>query len=226
MKQTLRLLMAGALLAACAGPPALRPLPPVAAIQTLERCHRLFPDDAWRTVHTISAEMPGEQTRTLIGISLVSPEQRSIQAVLMTVEGLVLFNAVYAQTLEVRRALPPFDSNEFARGLMRDVRLIFLEPDATAVESGVLESGQRGCRYTDNDGRTVDVIVHDDGHWQLTLYDGRRPLRTLSAGACRSDTNDRIPCRLNLTAHGRLSYRLELTLIEAEPVQTQPVEPE
>jgi hypothetical protein len=227
MKRLLMLFAAGMLLAACAGPPELRPLPPAAASHMLDRCRRLFAGTPRRMVHAIAAELPGEKTRTVIGISRVSPQKRAIHAVLMTIEGLVLFDAVSEpQVLDVRRALPPFDSEEFARGLMRDVRLIFLEPDATAVESGRLDPGGRGCRYTCRDGRTVDVLVHDDGSWQLSLYHGRRLVRQLSADACRSESTGGIPCRLSLTARGRLSYHLSLSLIEAEAVQSQPADTE
>jgi hypothetical protein len=224
MKHALTFLIAGLLCVACAGPPALQPLPPAQATRALDRCRRLFPDSAWRMVHTIAAELPGQQTRTVIGISLVYPRHRTIQAVLMTVEGLVLFDAVYGQTLDVHRALPPFDSDEFARGLMQDVQLIFLEPDAKTVETGMWGADGRGCRYRCKDGRTVDVIAQEDGSWQLSLYDGRRPLRQINADPCRSDASDRIPCRLSLTAHGRLSYHLDMSLIEAEPVRNQPAE--
>jgi hypothetical protein len=178
-------------------------------------------------VHTIAAELPGQQTRTVIGISVVFPARRSVQAVLMTIEGLVLFNAVYTtQALDVRRALPPFDSPAFALGLMQDVQLLFLSPAAASAESGRLASDGPGCRFERKDGRIVDVVPAADGGWQLFLYEGRRLQRQVQAEVCREGPNAGIPCRLELTAHGRLSYHLKMALIEAEPVQSRPAENE
>jgi hypothetical protein len=225
MKRTLTLLIAGALWVACAGPPALKPLPPAAADQTLDRCRSLFADHDWRLVHTIAAELPGAQTRTVIGVSLVSPAQRSIQAVLMTVEGVILFDATYAAgAVDVHRALPPFDSEAFASGLMQDVHLLFLAPDTAAFESGRLESEGPACRFVRKDGRTLDIVPEADGRWHLSLYEGRRLLRQVRAEAC--GWAPRIPCRLELTAQGRLSYHLEMSLIEAQPLQSHPAETE
>ena len=67
---------------------------------------------------------------TVIGVTSLAGDE--ISCALMTVEGLTLFAAVFKTGAEpeVRRAVPPFDRPGFARGLMADVRTIFVQPPA------------------------------------------------------------------------------------------------
>ena len=51
---------------------------------------------------------------------------------------MVLLEAQATPTLEVIRALPPFDSGDFAKNMIEDIKLIFLAPDGDIRAKGIL----------------------------------------------------------------------------------------
>jgi hypothetical protein len=154
-----------------------------------------------------------------MGITVISPMAQTIECVIMTLEGLVLFDTRYDQGLIIDRAIPPFDRIEFAKGLMEDIRLIFFKPDGQLIGAGILEDGSSICRYKNLEGETIDIVTFVDNAWEIRQY-GRdlRLSRTVRASSQTkaSDSSQRvIPRRLELKAHGLPGYELSMSLVSA-----------
>ena len=98
---------------------------------TSAACAACFPKGRWQFVHAIGFDMAGGFSGNALGVVALNGDD--VRVVLMSVEGLSLFeaNSASVDTLEVSRAVPPFDKPDFAQGLMRDVRSIFQRPAGT-----------------------------------------------------------------------------------------------
>lgn len=199
---------------ACAGPPRIYPSADPATTAGIA-CDVPFPDGRWQFLHTIEAQLPGGSKGVLMGVTVISSHTRSVRCVIMTVEGLVLFEAEYDRQLVIHRGIEPFDSPEFARGLMEDIRLIFFSPRGAMVAIGRLKEGARICRYQDAEGRVHDTIIHENSSWELRQYSNQQRLtRTVRAGPGERSAAQ-FPQFLELTAHGNHDYQLTMTLVEA-----------
>jgi hypothetical protein len=184
----------------------------------------LFPTGTWRFVHSIEATLPGGRRTVLIGVTEVSSRQRRLHCVLMSIEGLVLFDARGDGTIRVERAIAPFDSKKFAQGLMADVALMLLAPPGAPVATGTLKTGEPVCRYRklESGGKvlTTDVIREGKECWVLNQYEGgrlRRSLRAQGRGGVTGGAAEGVPEKWRLTAYGPGGYCLYLKLLEAEP---------
>lgn len=205
--------------AACARLPEVLPAPADRGV-TAARCETPFAAAAWRFVHAISAEMPGGRLDQLIGVSVIDPGTGTVDAVLMTLEGLVVFSARAEDKVSVSRALPPFDRPHLADGLMADVRLLLLAPGGTLSDVGQTAEGHPVCRYAEKSGSTLDVVVENNRGWKIIRYDSRgTPIRTARGLDLppAPPTGFRPAQKIELTAHGKPGYQLTLTLISAEP---------
>ncbi len=215
------LLAVSALLAACAAPqpPALQPQALPSGSD--EQCQAVYPAGDWQFVHAIEFVMAEGGRGTAIGITTL--RQGDIDCVLLTVEGLSLFEASQSRQggLDIRRALPPFDRPGFAAGLFDDVRTIFSPPEAASVVHGVI-GRESVCRHSLADGRVTDVLPQRDGRWQILTYRQGRGERSLQAGSCRAVEGACIPEHLELRGRGPSGYTLRMTLVRAERTVTSP----
>ena len=116
--------------------------------------------------------------------------------------------------MEVIRALPPFDNQEFAAGLMGDVRSIFRKPPGKE-ESGRLADGSPVFRAS-IDNQVTDILPQVDGCWTLHAYSGQIRVRTLHTRSCRPGDSMLVPDDIDLTSDGPTGYTLHLHLISAE----------
>jgi len=167
-------------------------------------------------IHVIEAELPNKANLSMIGITVISPETDSIQCVIMTIEGFVIFDAVYDRELTINRGVSPFDSKAFAQGMIDDIRLIFFKPNGVLLQSGNLKDGSHACRYTDNDHYVTDLITTPDNHLEIRKYD--KNLKLMRSVKTYSD-KEMIPERLELTAYGDNPYALKLKLIKYEKAE-------
>jgi hypothetical protein len=208
---------------ACAQLPEIRPAPADEAPLLCRVCRQLFPQGKWRFVHTVEADLPDNGKTLAIGISLIDSAAAAVHAVIVSIEGLTVFDAVDDGQLSVIRALPPFDRPAFARGLMQDVKMIFFEPAARCTAVGTLETGPSVCRYQSTPTDSIDVRIPAEDRWEVIRYDaGSRVIRRLEALACPrsgADPQRPVPCRLTLTAYGRPGYTLSMKLVEAEKLE-------
>jgi hypothetical protein len=203
----------------CASLPAMYRSNCPAALEIQAKCRVPFPQGKWQFVHYIEATLPGGKKGFVMGITVISPVTETIDCVIMTLEGFVLFDARYDQGLITNRAIAPFDRIEFAKGLMDDIRLIFFKPDGPLIGSGILEDGSPVCRYQDFEGKTIDIITFPDNSWEIRQY-GKdlRLARTVTASSPKKagrSGQQVVPDRLELKVHGLLGYELSMNLVSA-----------
>lgn len=220
------MLSALGLISACSSLPEIKPAENTALPAPLQECRQIFPQGRWQFLHTIEATMPGGKKGTLMGVTIISSRGETVQSVIMTIEGLVLFDARYDQELVINRAVPPFDSQNFAQGLMQDIRLIFFEPRGPLIDSGILKNRQAVCRFQSPDGQMVDIVHRSNDSWEIRQYTTSLHLNR-TAGVFFNKTQadpdfSEIPKRLELRAHGHPGYSLVMRLVEAIPINRNP----
>jgi hypothetical protein len=170
--------------------------------------------DKYQLTHSIKAELPNGDRLLLIGVTSVDPAQRFIRAVMMSVEGLVLLDvSCSSNTITVNRTIPAFESSDFAKALMDDLKLIYFAPEAKNPESGQLPDGRCIARFGCADGTTIDVITKS-GEAKINKYDSSYDL-TRTVNIMQLNSNG-LPQRLELAAHGLFGYTLFLELIGFE----------
>ena len=209
------ILMLTFLLLSCSRLPVIKPADSSAVKDTIQRCHLPFLTIPYRFIHAIEVELSGGGVGTVIGVTVFDPPSGSIHSVIMTIEGFVLFDARYEKEVLVKRAVPPFDKEQFSGRMMEDVSLIFLAPHGRLSDAGMLEDGSTVCRYYGNKNIIEDVIVYKDDSWEIGTYtENYERLRKVTAFSVR----DKISGIIELNAFGFREYTLRLKLISAEPV--------
>ncbi len=180
-------------------------------------CPTLFPQGDYEFVHLIEFSMPGGQHGTAMGVTVI--RGKTISATLMTVEGFVLFSAVFSDTLTVNRAVPPFDKPGFAQGMMADIRTIFLQTQGQK-SVGTLPKGAIVCRMK-TAKKTVDVYNSTDQCKRILVYTPDRHLQTTITGShCTKELAGMvIPDVLTLQSYGPGGYVLHLKLLSADKIQ-------
>ena len=217
-KRCFLILMTAFFIISCSRLPVIKPMDTSMTPDTMRRCHLPFLDIPYRFIHTIEVVLPGGRTGMVVGVTAFDPATKTIQSVIMTIEGFVLFDASYEKEVRVNRAVPPFNVEHFAGYMMDDVRLIFLNPDGRLTDTGVLEDGSTACRYYLKQNGVIDVIVHKDNTWEIEKYsDSHELLRRVMTFSLQ----DRIPSMVELNAFGFREYTLRLNLINAEPVSPE-----
>jgi len=195
----------------------LPPLSPAPETKNLARCATVFPKGKWQFIHAIDFTMGSGGTSAVIGVTSLNGDH--IDCALVTVEGLTLFEATWVEKdgLKIQRAIPPFDNPRFAAGLMRDLRAIFSPPAADHVETGQISGSGPICRYTDDDGKVVDLLPETDDCWRINIYGADLTLdRSITGRSCRVQSGSRIPDHLELNSYGQNGYSLKMTLIRAD----------
>jgi hypothetical protein len=219
MKSFIAVLFTGWIAIACSALPELHPVDITYRTQLSCKCDSLFPTGKWQFVHSIETTMPGGQKGLVMGVIVISSQDKTVQCAIMTIEGIVIFDARYDRRLVIQRAVAPFDSEGFAEGLIRDIQLIFFRPEGLLIETGNDKDGASICRYRKPDGRIVDLVIHGDRSWQIRQYSRQLRLkRTVTAFFSKNNSAGgpaAIPDRLELTAHGAGSYNLMMDLVEA-----------
>jgi hypothetical protein len=177
----------------------------------------IFPRGRWQFLHTIDFKLANGGQGTAFGVLVLSPE--TLHCVLMTIEGLVLFEAESRQTgqIEIHRTVPPFDNQEFAAGLMDDVRTIFRQPPGV-VQEGRFADGSAVFRSSAT-GRITDVLPRADGCWSIYTYFEEVRNRTINTHACNIIDSTVIPQEIDLASDGPAGYSLHLHLISAEQLK-------
>ncbi len=178
-------------------------------------CEGFFPSGGWTFVHSIEASFGGDKRTFTTGVTNLS-ENGSIRSIMMTLEGLVVFDAVYDKEVAINRGIPPFDSREFARGLMRDVGLMFRKPEGEPVEVGKSETGESVCRFDLDEGFATDLIARGKRELYIKVYLNGHPFRTVGMFETETSPFPGIPDKITLTAHAPREYELKLKLIRAE----------
>ena len=213
------LVLAGVLLVlSCARLPKITPVNGANTSGPTAGCSRIYPVGEWQLLHSIVADLPGGRRTVMMGLTVLSSRLRSNRSVIMSLEGFVVFDGEFNQGLKVHRALPPFDSSGFAEGLMEDIRLIFFKPEGPAAKCGILTDGWSVCRHEDPEGGVVDIVLRRTGSCELLRYDRKQRLIRIVKIPADARSGDGIPQTIELTAQGKQSYKLVMTLLEAVPL--------
>lgn len=215
----------GALLLPALLPLACAPLPRGGGLESAgpcvaAECPDVFPRGSWQLTHAVQFLPPDGSSQTLIGVLALFPGERRFRCVMMSLEGLVLFEAEYDGSVTVRRAVAPLDRPGMAEGVVEDIRLMFFAPGSPCMSAGRSPEGARVCRYPLADDAYEDVLLAADGTWQIRLYGPDHRLRRTVAPASRDDLRpDGLAGGMELKAEGFAGYRLVMRLLEAVPVQ-------
>jgi len=222
MKHFLLLLSVLGLFLACSSLPQVYPAGDSKDPQPARVCGSPFPEGDWQLLHSIEATLPGGRKGFLMGLTVLSSTNRTARSVIMTIEGFVVFDALYDKKISIERAIAPFDSQDFANGMMEDIDLIFFKPVGSIIASGFLKDGAAVCRYRKPDGRMVDIISRGPHKWEIKLYlsDHRleRTVQGMTAAGPGSDGRQGIADKIELKAHGSPGYELAMELVEAVPL--------
>jgi hypothetical protein len=179
-------------------------------------CDAIFPKGKWEFVHAIEFTLGAGKRGSALGVSVI--DGPIIHCVLMTLEGLVLFEARFDGELVVKKAVPPFDGKGFASGLLADIRLIFTPPPDGETEYGRLANGDAVCRHAGSGGMLTDIVLQSKG-WEIDRYTSARTLTRRVRGSMPrtpdADAPWQTPSLLELTATDPKGYHLRLRLISA-----------
>lgn len=181
-------------------------------VKDFTHCVAVFPERPWEAVHGIEAKLGVGDSFSLIGLTKGDPVQRKLHSALLTPEGFVLFEAERREgRLSIIRALPPFDSPEFAKGLIEDVELIFLAPSGRPSESGLAADGSFVCRWIEPFGQTKEIIRAKDDRWKISLWNDQGLLKR-QVWVKKQPTED-LASQVELRASGVNGYRLKMLLL-------------
>lgn len=171
-----------------------------------------FLDDSCRMVHSIEARF-GSRNMHVLGITVADPVQRTLDSAILTIEGLVVFEARYANNeVTVKRSLDIFNSPDFAMAMMNDIMLIFFPPEYSERTTGYDSSNNMICRYL-TENSMLDIVLDDHKSWTKKLYRDKKLIKKITAGEL---TARGLAQELVLESRGDTDYTLHLRLIEAE----------
>jgi hypothetical protein len=215
MKGIRLLILTALLLTSCQTLPAINSIAPFPGSQDAV-CPSPFLKESYRLVHAIEVRMAGDTAGAIIGITVADPATRFVSCAIMSAEGMVLFEAEATPLLKVIRALPPFDSKNFAENMINDIKLIFLAPEGNMRAKGILADGANICRWQEKSGDWIDVIARLPEGIEINRYSAyggwKRRIKLIR-------TAENVYQRIELMAKEAFNYSLNMTLIEAEPIE-------
>jgi hypothetical protein len=182
-------------------------------------CPYPFLKEKYRLVHAIETRVAGNTQSAIIGVTMADPATRSLSCAVMTAEGMVLFEAESNPgALKVNRALPPFDSEDFAKNMIDDIKLIFFAPEGKFQKKGNLPGGATVCRYLEENGDWIDVISDKSEGMAIKRYSS---FGNLKRQIKFNKTAGNIYQSIELQANEAFNYSLLMTLIEAQPAESE-----
>jgi hypothetical protein len=181
----------------------------------LPGCYAIFPAEPWVSVHGLEATIGGGSS-SLLGITKGEPSERRLQSLLLSPEGFILFDAERREDgIAVRKAVAPFDSPAFARGLMEDVTLIFLSPQGVPVIWGRETDGTMFCKWEGpNDSRT-EIKGSMDSGWRILRRD--KYGEVIKEVVLNGPFVNGLASRVELQAFKPATYRIRITLLQLTP---------
>jgi hypothetical protein len=216
MKRIFPLILITIFLASCQSLPVIN-TPAPSADGKISACPSPFLKERYRLIHAIEIRTAGDTRGAIIGVTLADPTTRLISCAIMTAEGIVLFDAEEdAGLLKVNRALPPFDSADFAQNMIDDIKLIFFAPAGKIEQKGNLPGGAVICRWHEENGGWIDVLSHQPKGIEIKRYSS---CGSLKRHVKFEKTDENIYQNIELHANELYSYSLFMTLIEAQPAK-------
>jgi hypothetical protein len=218
MKLIFPLMLITIFLASCQSLPVINaPVP--SADGKISACPSPFLKEKYQLIHAIEITTAGNVQGAIIGITLADPVTRLISCAIMTAEGIVLFEAEEdAGLLKVNRALPPFDSTDFAQNMIDDIKLIFFAPAGKIEQKGNLPGGATACRWQEENGDFIDVIANKPETTEIKKYSA---CGSLKRHIKLTETAGNAYQSIELQGGGIINYTLLMTLIEAQPAESE-----
>jgi hypothetical protein len=115
----------------------------------------------------------------------------------------------------VRKAVAPFDSPAFARGLMDDVTLLFFHPQEKPTIWRKKTDGTMICQWEDHYGFRTEVKGSKDNGWRIKYKDKRGEV--IKEILLNGPFVDGLASHIELNATQPASYQLRMTLIQPSP---------
>ena len=200
-------------LASCQTMPAINP-PRLPAAQKNLTCPSPFLKEKYQLIHAIEITTAGSAQGAIIGVTVADPSTRFVSCAIMTAEGMALLEAQSgAEKLNVHRALPPFDSGDFAKNMIDDIKLIFFAPQGLMQKKGTLSDGSTVCRWQEENGDFIDVIANKPESTEIKKYSAGGSLKRHIK---LKETAGNAYQSIELQGSGIVSYTLLMTLIEAQ----------
>jgi len=182
--------------------------------EDLPGCKVMFPAGPWESIHKIEVNFGGGSS-SLIGVTKGEPSERRFQSILLTPEGFILFDAERRATgFSVKKAVAPFDSQAFARGLIEDVSLLFFPPAGRPKSWEKEANGKMICKW-ENPEHSTEIVGSMENGWQIVRRDnyGETMKEIVLSGPFLKGLASRIEFR----AFKPMSYTLKMSLIQASP---------
>ncbi|MGP8015267.1 MAG: hypothetical protein ACLPP9_12785 [Smithella sp.] len=177
-------------------------------------CPSPFLKEKYRLIYEIEIRAAGNVQGAIIGITVADPSTRFICCAIMTAEGIVLFDAQAGpNTLKINRALPPFNSADFAKNMIEDIKLISFAPEGKIQTKGRLPDGSTVCRYSEQNGDWIDVIADKSDLPEINRYSSDESLKR---HVQFNKPIGNIYKSIELQGSGMVNYTLLMTLIEAQ----------
>ncbi len=182
----------------------------------LPGCYAVFPAEPWESVHRIEATIRGRGSSSLLGVTKGEPSERRLQSLLLTPEGFTLFDAELSEGgIAVRKAVAPFDSPAFARGLMEDVSLLFLSPQVKPTAWGKETDGTMICNWQDRDDSHTEISGSMDSGWRILRRDKYREV--IKEVVLKGPFVKGLASHVELRTFEPASYTLRMTLVQPSP---------
>jgi hypothetical protein len=167
-------------------------------------------------VHRIEATVRGGGSSLLLGVTKGEPSERRLQSLLLTPEGFILFDAELSEGgIAVRKALVPFDSPAFARGLMEDVSLLFLPPQGKPTAWEKETDGRMICNWEDRDDSHTEISGSTDRGWRILRRD--KEGKVIKEIVLNGPFFNGLASRVELRTFKPAPYRLRMTLVQPSP---------
>jgi len=182
-------------------------------------CPSPFLKEKYQLIYAIEIQAAGNIQGAIIGITVVDPSTRFVSCAIMTAEGVVLFDAEAGPgKFKVNRALPPFNSSDFAKNMIEDIKLIFFAPEGIIRNKGNLSDGAITCRYLEESGDWIDVIANNLAGTVIKRYSS---FGILKRQVKFNKMAGNIYQSIELQGRTMVNYTLIMTLIEAQRAEDE-----
>jgi hypothetical protein len=185
------------------------------SLDDLPGCFVIFPAEPWESVHRIEATIRGGSS-WLLGVTNGEPTERRLQSILLTPEGFILFDAErWNNRMAVRKAVAPFDSPAFARGLMEDVTLLFLSPPGPPAIWGKETDGKMFCKWEGPYDSHTEIRGSMDSGWQILRRDKQGEV--IKEVVLTGPFVNGLASYMELRTFKPAPYNLRMTLVQPSP---------
>ena len=179
-------------------------------------CPSPFLKGKHQLIHAIEINAAGIVQGGIIGVTVIDPSKRFVSCAIITAEGMVLLEVQSAgEKLIIYRALPPFDSGDFAKNLIDDIRLIYFNPQGLLQKKGNLPNGSTICRWQEENGNSIDVIAGKPEITEIKKYSACGSMKRHIKLTQKAGNPYAI---IELQGSEMVDYALLMTLLETQPV--------